>query len=501
MVSASDRVTIQGKPIDRLTLERYKSFNQLVKAPAFGNEKSDITVVQAIGGASASAGTHKAPGGSLDYTAFNQKNRIKADRLFGGAGWFRPTIKGVWIEHCHTVTAGVGYAPPLARGQVTAMYAGRNGLANNGKDTGPRLKVWPLFVAPWTDRGKRGTYYAKKGVTMRTEGTDKAAGAGSLPKGGKFTVIGVVNAGGVLWAINVNGKHVKKSDLTLTKPKATTKPKPTTPALPTQKKATTRVGTLNFPDKTKITVATEAARIKRAVAQIKQADLDIIGLQEGVGSKADGPDKDKQRDPSDLAARLVSALGEDWDLIEPTTAHNENYFLRRTGSTDYKQHPDAIIRGAYNGKALPGRHVTLVDFTTDTGKATYGNTQLVSNNRPGAVVQAVLAAAAIRKVAEKDPYVLLGDFNTTPSSLVGLASAGLRDSRIAAIEAGNRNAVTYTNQSKTKPSVNPEWLIDGIWVSRTITVNGYTVVLDLDSKGNFVLPRVSDHALTVVSLS
>lgn len=233
MVSASDRVSIQGKPIDRLTLERYKSFNQLVKSPKFGGERSDITVVQAIGGAAASAGTHKAPGGSLDLTAFNYKNRNLADRLFGGAGWYRPTLKGVWSAHYHTVTAGVGYAPALARAQVTAMYGGRNGLANNGRDTGPRLKVWPLFVAPWTERGKRGTYYTKKGVTGRSQGTDAATSTGAIPKGAKFTVIGIVNAGGVLWAINTNGVHVRKSDL------LTSKPSTSTPSLPTQKKALT----------------------------------------------------------------------------------------------------------------------------------------------------------------------------------------------------------------------------------------------------------------------
>lgn len=501
MVSASDRVTLQGKPIDRLTAERFKSFNRLVKSAAFGGEKSDITVVQAIGGASASAGTHKAPGGSLDYTAFNQKNRVKASRLFGGAAWYRAALRGVWAAHIHDVTAGVGYAPPLARGQVTAMYAGRNGLANNGKDTGPRLKVWPLFVAPWTDRGKRGTYYAKKGVTMRTEGTDKASSAGSLPKGGKFTVIGIVNAGGVLWAINVNGKHVRKSDLTLTKPKATAKPKPSTPSLPTQSKGETfRIGTFNFPDKTKITTVSEQDRIAVAVRQITAAGLDMLAVQEGVGSTPDGSDSDPHREPSDLMFRLDKALGSDWDIVEPTTACNENYFLRRKSTTDVRVHDDAIIRGTLGGKTLPGRHVSRVTATTAIGALDLGNAHLVSSNRPGAEVQAGLAASALAQIGGSTRRVLLGDLNTS-GPLTALTRAGLKDSRLIAKATTYRDRATYTNYAKAVPSTDLAWIIDHIWVSDGITVNGYTVVLDLDAAGKFRLPRASDHALTIVSLS
>lgn len=501
MVSASDRVSIQGKPIDRLTLERYKSFNQLVKSPDFGGEKSDITVVQAIGGASASAGTHKAPGGSLDYTAFNHKNRVKASRLFGGAAWHRPALRGVWAAHIHDVTAGVGYAPPLARSQVTAMYAGRNGLANNGRDNGPRLKVWPLFVAPWTDRGKRGTYYAKKGVTMRSEGTDKAASRGTIPKGGKFTVIGVVNAGGVLWAINVNGKHVRKADLTMTKPKAPAKPKPSTPSLPTQSKGETfRLGTFNFPDKTKITTVSEADRIAVAVRQITEANLDMVAMQEGVGSTPDGSDSDPYREASDLMLRLNKALGSDWDVVEPTTAYNENYFLRRKSTTDVKVHNDVIIRGTLGGKTLPGRHVSRITASTAIGALDLGNTHLVSSNRPGAEVQAGLAASALAQIGDSTRRVLLGDLNTS-GPLTALTRAGLKDARLIARATTYRDRSTYTNYAKTVPNDDLAWVIDHIWVSDGIIVNGYTVVLDLDAAGKFRRPRASDHSLTIVSLS
>lgn len=218
MVSASDRVTLQGHPCDLLTKERYKSVNMLLKSPKFGGEIGDATVIQAIGYATASAGTHSPPGGALDLSYFNHTRRCLADRLMGGAGWPRPYLAGVWQAHYHTITAGAGYAPDLARRQVTAMYNGRNGLANNGPDTGPRLLAWPLFVAPWTDRGKRGTYYATGDVTGRTQATTSAPSTGVIPVGSPVTVIGVVNHAGALWAINKNGIHVPKSHLTLVKP-------------------------------------------------------------------------------------------------------------------------------------------------------------------------------------------------------------------------------------------------------------------------------------------
>lgn len=490
MVSASDQVTIQGKPIDRLTKERYNSLNRLVRSSRFGGEKSDITVIQAIGYAGASAGTHAPKGGALDLTAFNHTKRNLGDRLLGGAGWYRPYLAGVWSSHYHTVTAGVGYAPLAAQRQVTAMYAGKNGLANNGADTGPRLLAWPLFVAPWTDRGKRGTYYTKRGVTARAQATNRSDSLGSIPSGAKFTVIAIVNAGGNLWAINTDGKHVLKADLTLSAPSS---------GLPTQSEGTPlRIGSLNFPDKTKITVATEEARIARAVQQIKAADLDILAIQEGVGSSPDGPDPGTERDASSLTRRLRDALGGDWDIVEPTTAYNENYFLRRTGTTDVDQHPDAIIRGTLSGAPLPGRHVSLATFDTSIGKITLGNTQLVNSNRPGAEVQAGLAAAALLAIGGK--RVMLGDFNTANPS-AGFTKGGLHDSRLIAAASTYRDAATYTNQTKLRPSTNPDWRIDGIWVSDGIVVNGYTVVLDLDSDGNFVLPRVSDHSLIIVSLS
>lgn len=486
MVRASDVVHYQGKPMDRLSYERLRSENMMVRSSHFGGERSDITLLQGIGGAAASGGTH-ATGGCYDTTAYNWKNRQLVGRLLGGADWYRPPN---WDNrgggpHIHHNTIGVGYESAAGRRQWTAYYAGRNGLANNAEDPGPRLHTKPLFVAPWTDRGARGVFYLRKGYTARAEAHTTTASRGALPKGAKFTIVAVVNNAGNLWGINKDGKHLPMSALTKRKP--STKP-PTEP-----KPEPLRLGTLNFPDKTKITVASEAARIKRAVSQVTASALDIVAIQEGGGRL--GRDK-----PSALMASFVEALDGDWDVITPTLDLNENYFLRRKGTTDYVQHDDVVIRGNVGDRTLGGRHVSLVTFDTTIGKVTLGNTQLVNDDRQGAEVQAGLAQLALKEAAAGGKGVLLGDFNTS-GPLAALAKSGLKNARVEAVASGSRNAVTYTNQSKTKPSTDPDWLIDGIWVSPSITVNGYTVVLDLDAKGNFILPRVSDHSLTIVSLS
>lgn len=479
MTSASDVVHYQNHPMDRLSYERLQSENAMVKSKVFGGETGAITLLQGIGGAPASGGTHVSPGGCYDTTDHNHKNRELVGRLLGGADWYRAPnwdLRGGG-PHVHHNTIG-GPANPAAKRQWSAYYAHRNGLANNAHDTGPILATKPLFVAPWTTRGARGVRYLTKGFTARAQGSTSTPSKGALPKGAKFTVVAVVNSGGTLWGINKDGLHVAMSALTKTKPQS-----PTPPTSP--KPQSLRIGTLNFPDKTKITTATEAARIKRAVSQIVAADLAVLALQEGVGRKAKGV-------PSDLMAALLAALREkqsDWRIVVPTLDLNENYFLRRSSLTNVTQHPDAVIGS---------RHVSLSAFETSIGSVTIGNTQLVNDNRPAAEVQASEAADALVSVAASK-YVLLGDFNTS-SNLPALTRQGLLNARTEAKESITRDAVTYTNQNKFRPSTNPDWLIDQIRV-HGLTVNGYTVVLDLDGAGDFIMPRPSDHALTIVSLS
>ena len=501
MVSASDTVYYQKKPMDRLSYERLQSTNKMTKSTRFGGETSNATLMQGIGGYVKSGGTHIS-GGCYDTTSYNYKNRVYCGRLLGGTDWYRPYN---WDNagggaHIHANTIGVGYASSSAKAQWTAYYNDRNGLRNNGPDNGPQLITKPLFVAPWTDRGKRGVFYLKKGYTARAEGSTKAKSLGAIPVGAKFTVIGRVNVGGTLWAINKDGKHLPASILSATAPTAPAPaPSPTPVPLPTQPKVV-RFGTFNFPDKTKITTVSEGDRIKRAVAQINASNLDLVAVQEGVGSAPDGADADTAREPSSLMVGLDAALGSDWDIVEPSTAFNENYFLRRMGTTNVKTHSDVIIRGSLNGVALPGRHVTRITLETEAGSFDLGNTHLVSSNRPGAEVQAGLAAKALLGIDQSEKKVLFGDLNTS-GPLLGLSQAGLRNARLIAAASTYKDYATYQNYSKTVPVKDLQWIIDHIWVSGAVIVNGYTVVLDLDSAGKYRLPRASDHSLVIVSLS
>lgn len=115
--------------------------------------KHSIDVYQLTGNAGASAGTHS-KGGAFDL-AQTQAESVKVARQMGAdATWKRPKN---WdgrggIEHLHGVLTGCPHNSP-ARYQIDEVRAGRNGLANRGKDTGPR----PLSGRTW----KEGIAWAK----------------------------------------------------------------------------------------------------------------------------------------------------------------------------------------------------------------------------------------------------------------------------------------------------------------------------------------------------
>ena len=88
----SARTTYQGRAINQGTKQILDALNKMVRTPAFGGEKSDITMAQGgynRGGVAASAGTHDG-GGAFDLTEFNWGNRVRALRILGCAAWHRP---------------------------------------------------------------------------------------------------------------------------------------------------------------------------------------------------------------------------------------------------------------------------------------------------------------------------------------------------------------------------------------------------------------------------
>lgn len=99
----------------------------------------------------ASAGTHDR-GGAIDISTRGmttaQKMRVVLClRRAGFAAWLRRPSQGPWPEHIHAVVVDHPYLAPSAARQVAAYRNGRNGLANNGPDDGPRVEikrpVWP----------------------------------------------------------------------------------------------------------------------------------------------------------------------------------------------------------------------------------------------------------------------------------------------------------------------------------------------------------------------
>lgn len=109
---------------------------------AAGIIKNSIDIFQFCynsGGVAASAGTHDG-GGALDVAQFSWAAQ-KIWRQAGWAFWHRRPIAGLWGAHGHGIVVGCPHASWGAKNQVSSYRNGRNGLANNGSDDGPRVKI------------------------------------------------------------------------------------------------------------------------------------------------------------------------------------------------------------------------------------------------------------------------------------------------------------------------------------------------------------------------
>ncbi|MGS0686772.1 peptidoglycan-binding domain-containing protein [Nakamurella sp. GG22] len=88
-----------------------------------------------------SAGTH-AGGGAVDvnvdgWSAARRRTVAGVLRSVGFAAWVRSPTEGDWPWHIHAVAISDPDLAPEAQAQVGDYYLGRNGLKNNGPDTGP----------------------------------------------------------------------------------------------------------------------------------------------------------------------------------------------------------------------------------------------------------------------------------------------------------------------------------------------------------------------------
>ena len=96
-------------------------------------------------GAAASAGTHD-DGGVIDLRTWNLPAHITPWqalvelRRAGLIAWYRTSAQG-FDPHIHAVDYGNPSLHPSAAAQVRAWAMGKNGLANNGPDDGPKVPI------------------------------------------------------------------------------------------------------------------------------------------------------------------------------------------------------------------------------------------------------------------------------------------------------------------------------------------------------------------------
>ena len=92
-----------------------------------------------------SGGTHDG-GGAMDIRAITltsaQRKTVETElRRVGFAAWIRDPSQGDWPWHIHAIAVGDKELSDAAKAQVVAYNNNRNGLKNNGPDTGTRLFV------------------------------------------------------------------------------------------------------------------------------------------------------------------------------------------------------------------------------------------------------------------------------------------------------------------------------------------------------------------------
>lgn len=103
---------------------------------------------QAGAGDPNSAGVHDLGGGG-DARWCGHPECIWALRAAGAFASHRTPQQGPWVDHIHFVVVGHPFLAAIAQRQIDAYFAGRNGLANNGPDDGPRINPIPRPVWPW----------------------------------------------------------------------------------------------------------------------------------------------------------------------------------------------------------------------------------------------------------------------------------------------------------------------------------------------------------------
>lgn len=125
-----EHVLFRGKPLDQATAAA------LIECEVrLGYQ---LTVVQGVGGAKASGGTHL-EGRAVDLAPYDAAGKCAALEAVGFARWHRLPLPGVWGEHVHAVLIledddnPKGIAPG-ALAQIPDWRGGRSGLKGHAPD-------------------------------------------------------------------------------------------------------------------------------------------------------------------------------------------------------------------------------------------------------------------------------------------------------------------------------------------------------------------------------
>lgn len=135
VIDTGSKTTVDGKTVNTRTASMIKAAE--TKAGV------NFTLTQGSynpGGVDASAGTHDG-GGTVDISVSNLSNKdaaVKALREVGFAAWERTPAQG-FDPHIHAVAISDTDLAPRAAAQVGDYFTGKNGLASNGADDGPKV--------------------------------------------------------------------------------------------------------------------------------------------------------------------------------------------------------------------------------------------------------------------------------------------------------------------------------------------------------------------------
>ena len=136
IISVGAKTSMDGKTVNKRTAAMIRAAQQRAGV--------NFTLTQGSyhSGTGASAGTHDG-GGVVDISVHglpSVKGAVKALRQVGFAAWHRLPSQGPWAAHIHAVAISDTDMSPQAQAQAGAYFQGRDGLADNGRDTGPRVK-------------------------------------------------------------------------------------------------------------------------------------------------------------------------------------------------------------------------------------------------------------------------------------------------------------------------------------------------------------------------